>query len=180
MEFDWKKTVAAVAPTIAAALGGPLAGTAVSAISRALFDDEDGTEADIAATLVQANPEVLLKLKEADNQFKLDMKRLDVDIERIHQADRVSARGREEALRDTTPRILAGLFVVGFFAVLGAYMHWTIPESATQPINIMLGALTAGLLKVLDYYFGSSSGSAAKNTMLLNAPSPIHQAPAVK
>ena len=39
--------IGSVAPTIATALGGPVAGMAVKAVSNALFGHENGTEDDI-------------------------------------------------------------------------------------------------------------------------------------
>jgi len=38
-----------------------------------------------------------------------------------------------------------------------------------QPINILLGALTALLVQVGNYYFGSSASSAAKNATIHKA-----------
>jgi hypothetical protein len=37
------------------------------------------------------------------------------------------------------------------------------PAQAIQPINILLGALTAMLIQVGNYFYGSSRGSAKKN-----------------
>ena len=43
---DWKDVIGAVAPTIATALGGPLAGAAVKTLSNVLLGHEKGTESD--------------------------------------------------------------------------------------------------------------------------------------
>lgn len=87
VSFDWKRTLATVAPVLASAFGGPMAGVAVSMAGKALGLD-NATEQDIAEAVASGSPDVLVKLREVDTQFKLEMKRLDVDIERIHASDR--------------------------------------------------------------------------------------------
>ena len=78
MEFDWKSIVKTVAPILATALGGPLAGAATSAISQALLGKKDGTETEIATILQTASPETLLALKKANQDFEVKMKELDM------------------------------------------------------------------------------------------------------
>jgi len=165
MDFDWKATLATVAPMLASAVGSPIAGMAVSAGLTALgITPEVGNEeAQLAEALKSATPEDMYKLKQADNQFKLDMAKLGVDVKRINAADRSNARDREIKTGDNAPKILAGVVVVGFFVVLGMIAFVDIPDKAMQPINILLGALTALLVQVGNYYFGSSASSAAKN-----------------
>lgn len=166
MSFDWKSLVGTIAPTLATALGGPMAGMAVKAIAGSLLGDENAGEADIAAALQGATPADLLKLKEADQSFKLEMEKLGVDLERIAAGDRDSARQREIATKDNAPKILAGVIVIGFFATLATIAFVAIPDGAQQPINILLGSLTALLIQVGNYYFGSSAGSKEKTRHL--------------
>ena len=87
--------VRTVAPSIASAVGGPLAGMATKAISEALLGKPDGTEEELAQAAIKATPEQLLALKKAENDFALQMRELDIDLERIAGADRDSARNRE-------------------------------------------------------------------------------------
>lgn len=82
--FDWKKLLGTVAPWLATTLGGPLAGTAVKAITSALGLPGDSTEDQISAALVNATPEQLLALKAADNQHAEVMQKLGFDhIEKL-------------------------------------------------------------------------------------------------
>lgn len=166
MSADWKSLLATVAPALATALGGPLAGVATRAISAKLLDGRDLAATDLGKLVGGATPELLGKLREADQQFALDMQQIGVDLERIAATDRNSARTRETARGDSTPAKLAAVAVIGFFTVLTAMMLMPIPESAQQPVNILLGALTGLLLQVGNYYFGSSAGSARKNEMI--------------
>lgn len=166
MSFDWKSLVGTIAPTLATALGGPMAGMAVKAIAGGLLGDENATEKDIALAMANATPDDLLKLKEADQSFALEMEKLGIDLERIAAGDRDSARNREIATKDNAPKILAGVIVTGFFATLATIAFVPIPTEAQQPINILLGSLTALLIQVGNYYFGSSAGSKEKTKQL--------------
>jgi hypothetical protein len=108
--------IGSVAPTIATALGGPLAGMATSAISKAVLGKATGTQDEIVAVLEKSNnPDILLKLKEAELAFATKMKELDIDVAKIDAEDRASARQREIAKKDWMPKALALLYTVGYF-----------------------------------------------------------------
>ncbi|RME56706.1 hypothetical protein D6779_10110 [Candidatus Parcubacteria bacterium] len=168
MAFDWKGIVASVAPMIGTALGGPFGGLAAKAALSALgIEAKEGSEEQqLAEAVKQASPEQLLALKKADQDFAKAMKSLDVDLEKIASADRASARQREISLRDNAPKILATVVVAGFFSTLYVIAFVPLPEGAQQPVNILLGALTAMLTQVGNYYFGSSRGSDHKTEIL--------------
>jgi len=165
--FDWKAVVGTVAPAIATALGGPLAGTAVAALSKALLGRPDGSEEEVAAAIATGGTDALAAIRAADQAFKTEMTKLGIDLERIHAADRDSARQREVKAGDTaTPRALAFLVTVGFFGVLAYLLHAGKPPSGGDALLVMLGALGGAWASIVAYYFGSSSGSAEKNVLL--------------
>lgn len=167
MGFDWKGLVKTVAPAIGTALGGPLGGMASKAVAGALLGDENATEEDIAAAVAGASPDQLLALKKADQDFQARMKELDIDVEKIHQQDRDSAREREVKTGDSaTPRLLAIGVTLGFFGILGAMLYGILPEKGSEPLLIMLGALGTSFTGVIQYYFGSSAGSKEKTAAL--------------
>ena len=165
-DIDWKSVLKTVAPTVATALGGPLAGTAVMLISDALTGKTDTGIGDIAKLVSSGDPEVLLKLKEAEGAFKVRMKELDVDIERVASDDRKSARAREVNVKDKAPAILSAVSFAGFFGVLALMIFVEVPASTKDPLLIMLGVLGAIVTGVTQYYFGSSAGSSKKNDMI--------------
>ncbi len=78
-----KGVVGTVAPVLATALGGPLAGTAVQAIAQALGLTDDATEAQVAQTLQKATPEQLLAIKQADQAFAIRMRELGIEEQRL-------------------------------------------------------------------------------------------------
>lgn len=167
MSSDWRSIVGAVAPGLATALGGPLAGAAVAALSAKLLGREDGSEADVAAAVAAGGPDALLAIRQADIVFATRMRELDIDIARLHQADRADARGREAATRDHwTPRALAAGVTLGFFGVLAWMLAYGFPAQGGEALLVMTGALGSAWGAIVTYYFGSSAGSQEKTRLL--------------
>jgi hypothetical protein len=155
--------VRTVAPSIATAVGGPLAGMATRAISEALLGKPDGTEAELVEAAAKATPEQLLALKKAEQDFAVQMRELDVDLERIANEDRNSARDREIKTKDLTPRLLAGSITLGYFGVLFFMLLNGLPTTGgSEAMLVMLGTLGTAWGGVVAYYFGSSAGSKEK------------------
>ena len=155
--------VRTVAPSLASAVGGPLAGMAVRTISEALLGKPDGTEDELAQAAAKATPEQLLALKKAEQDFAVKMRELDIDLERIANADRDSARNREVATKDWTPRILAALITSGYFGALFYMLRNGLPQhGGSEAMLVMLGTLGTAWGGIVAYYFGSSAGSKEK------------------
>lgn len=169
--MDWKSIVKTVAPGIATALGGPLAGMGVKAIAGALLGPdsvEGATEDMVAQAVLAASPADLVKLKEVEADFQQNMKALDVDLVRISSEDRQSARDRQVKTGDQMPAYIAFASLSGFFGILVAMIFVELPPASEAPLNVMLGALGALVVAIGNYYFGSSAGSSAKNAMIAN------------
>lgn len=161
--------VRTVAPSLASAVGGPLAGMAVRTISDALLGKPDGTEDELAQAAAKATPEQLLALKKAEQDFTVRMRELDIDLERISNEDRNSARNREVVTKDWTPRVLAGLITAGYFGVLFYMLRNGLPQhGGSEAMLVMLGTLGTAWGGVVAYYFGSSVGSKAKDEAMNN------------
>ena len=161
--------IGSVAPTIATALGGPVAGMAVKAISGALFGHENGSEDDIMTALSNPTGDQLAALKKIDADFKVQMKSLDIDLERIAAGDRDSARQMQIATKSWLPEILAVLVTVGFFGVIAYIIKFGLPESGKEALLLLLGSLGTAWTGVMAFYFGSSSGSKQKTDALTAA-----------
>lgn len=160
--------LAQVAPSIATALGGPLAGVAVKTLSSALFGHEEGTQEQLFEALSSAGPEQLAAIKKIDADFKVQMKSLDIDLERISAGDRDSARQMQQNTKDSTPKILAYFITFGFFGALVWILVFGLPQTGLEVILMMLGSLSTSWTGVVQFYYGSSAGSKAK-TDALNA-----------
>jgi hypothetical protein len=166
MDFDWKKLLGTVAPALGTAIGGPFGAIAGAAINAALGLGENADDAAMAQALAKATPEQLLAIQQAEQQFKLDMERLGVDLAKIDADDRASARQREATVKDWIPGALALGVTAGFFGLLTFIMFKAPPPESKDLLNIMLGALGAAWASIVAYYFGSSAGAARKDVLL--------------
>jgi len=155
-----------IAPSIATALGGPLAGVAVRTLSNALFGHEDGTEQQVSDALSSATPDQLATIKKIDADFKVRMKELDIDLERISAGDRDSARQMQRDTKDWVPKVLAVVITLGFFGILIWMLLNGMPKTGTEALLMMLGALGTAWTGVVNFYYGSSAGSKAKTDAL--------------
>ena len=161
----FKSVISAVAPVLGTALGGPLGGAAAQQLSSALLGKPDATESELEQALKTATPDQLAEIKRIDNVFKIRMEELGLDLERINQANTASARAREIAVKDKIPAILAILVTIGFFGVL-SFMLIDGSNLQSDALLVMLGSLGTAWGGVVNYYFGSSSGSAKKNDLI--------------
>lgn len=152
--------VGSVAPTIATALGGPLAGTAVSALADVFgltSDDKDG----LVKAIKNATPDQLLALKQADYAYQVKMTELGIDLERIAAGDRDSARKMQIETGSIVPGLMALIIVIGFFTAQYFVFTQPLPEKSEIMVSRVLGTLDAGLMIILAYYFGSSQRTSA-------------------
>jgi hypothetical protein len=161
--------LSSVAPSIATALGGPLAGLGVKALSKALLGAEDFSEEAVMDAMATASPEQLAAVKKIDADFKVQMKALDIDLERIAVDDRKSARDMQKETRDWIPRALAVSVTAGFFAILIYMLVYGLPTTGNEALLLLLGALQTAWGGIIAFYFGSSSGSQKKDAMIYNS-----------
>lgn len=163
MKLDWKAIVGTVAPTIATALGGPLAGVATKTLASKLLGRPEATEEEVQSAVIGADPQTLLKLKEVEVEFKKYMTDAGIRLEQIAADDRSNARAREAQVRDHTPAYLAYAITVGFFGTLGFMLVNGKPATGGDALLVMLGSLGTAWAGVIAYYFGSSAGSRKKD-----------------
>ena len=161
--------LSSVAPSIATALGGPLAGLGVKALSKALLGAEDFSEEAVMDAMATASPEQLAAVKKIDADFKVQMKALDIDLERIAVDDRKSARTMQTETKDILPRLLAISVTLGYFGIIAYVLVSGLPMNGSEVLLMLLGTLSAGWTGVMAFYFGSSSGSQKKDAMIHNS-----------
>jgi len=149
--------VKGAAPAVATALGGPMAGKAVSMISGMLGVDNN---VESVTKALQADPSLALKLRE------LDLKELE-----LHNADRNSARTREVEMAKADVHFITknitSLLAIGTLAstmaMTALVFFVNFPDSQENIIIFVLGFLSSAATQVLSYYFGSSAGSKEKD-----------------
>lgn len=170
-KIDWKKIVGAVAPTLATALGGPLAGVAVKTIATQVLGKAEASEDEVEAAMLDADPQTLIRLREIDTEFKKKMADAGIKLEELAVNDRGSARDREVKTGDHwTPRILASVVIGGFlgcvYAVLSGYVQGLKDPMVAGLVGTLIGYTSAKADQVVSYYFGSSASSKAKDETL--------------
>lgn len=158
--MEWLKQIA---PTIATALGGPLAGMAVSAISKAIGVDEDKVSDLISNNKLTADQIAQVKIAEIELQKQAN--ELGLNFEKLAVDDRKSARQMQAATRSIVPPLLAGAITFGFFGILIMLLLGRV-DGNNPTILMMLGSLSTAWTGIIAYYFGSSAGSQAKTELL--------------
>jgi hypothetical protein len=165
MSFNLRNFLGAVAPTLATAWGGPLAGMAVKAVGDALGVPQP-TEDTVSAALANATPDVLLKVKQADQDFAVKMEELGIKLEELETQDRASARGMQVNLRSNIPAMLGTLITVGFFGILIGLMGGWLHTGDSNELLLLLGALATSWGAVVNFYYGSSQQSHMQTRIL--------------
>jgi len=152
-----------IAPTIATCLGGPLAGLAVTAVSKALGIDESKVNDTIQAGKLDADQ--ITSIKQAEIELQSKAQELGLNFETLAVQDRSSARDMQKSTNSYIPPVLSILVTVGFFGILVALMLGKV-DSNNQALMIMLGSLGTAWTGIIAFYFGSSAGSQAKDQLL--------------
>jgi hypothetical protein len=157
--MDWLKQIA---PTIATALGGPLAGLAVDAISKAVGIDPK----DVQSTIDQGklSAEQIAALKQAEIAMAARAQELGLDFEKLAVDDRKSARDMQSKTQSWIPGTMAMLVTIGFFGILIGLM--TDHFKTSDALMLMLGSLGTAWTGIIAFYFGSSAGSQRKDELL--------------
>ena len=160
--MDW---LAKLVPTIATCLGGPLAGLAVTAVSKALGIDEDKVQNVIDSG--KLNAEQIASLKQAEIELQCQAQELGLNFEQLAVQDRASARDLQKETKSFIPPLLSVLVTIGFFGILGGLMSGKIMTS--DALMLMLGSLGTAWTGIIAFYFGSSASSQAKDQMIHNS-----------
>lgn len=165
-----KNTVGKIAPVLGNAIVPGVGGVAGTLLAGVLGVSNDPEVID--AALGNIKPEQVVELKKVEMQHKERLLELGTENDKAHLADIQSARSREIELtkatgkRDLNLYILAWVVVLGFFILCGLLMKITLPEGQNPVIFMLFGALATGFGQVLQYFFGSSKGSADKTALM--------------
>lgn len=154
-----KSIIASVAPLLGTAIGGPFGTLAGTMLAKALGTSDPKAQ---EAAITSGDPDILLKLKQADNDFQAQLKQLQIDEEKLTFDDRANARAMEIATKDSTPKYMAYLITVGFFGVLAYLLVEGKPVQGGDVMLVLVGSLGTAWTGIVSYYYGSSAGSAAK------------------
>lgn len=164
MDLAWLKTLV---PTVATALGGPLAGIAVEVVGKALGVAPDKLEETLQAGKLSGDQ--LLALKQAELELIAKEKELGFRFAELDVRDRESARSMLTAVRSRVPALLSVGVTLGYFGILIGMMMGGLKVSDSQALLIMIGQLGTAWGMIMAFWFGSTRASEDKTTMLARA-----------
>ena len=178
-DFDWKKLVGGIAPVLGTALGGPPAGQAIAMLGQALGLGSDANETTVAAAVStgKLSGEQIVAMQQAEQDFKLKMEGLRIDVLKINQAadgaliaDTADARhtfgGNENVFVLgvcilVTFALLMGAVLTGCFLLMTGYFKVdpNVAAICSGLIGTVVGYVAANAQQVVSYFYGSSKGS---------------------
>lgn len=165
----WTDILKTVAPTVISALGSPLAGAAIAALG-SLFGVEEPTQEKLKDIIEkgQLTPEMIVKLKELELDYKAREQELGFKYEELKFKDVDSARNREIQVKDNTNKVLAYAMILGFLATTSCVlMGWANVDSVLA--GTLIGYVSAKAEQVLSYYFGNSKANEHTTNLLSQA-----------
>lgn len=167
--MDWKSIIGVVAPTLATALGGPLAGLAVDSLGKVLgLDAPTAEKVKDAFAQGALTGDQIAQLKQAEIALQERMRELDISEQQLYANDRDSARKMQIATQSAWPGILSAITTLAVLGVIAARMTgFALPNDSTTVQ--LIGSLTTGWGMCLAYWFGTTRGSAQKTELLAKA-----------
>ncbi len=146
-----------LAPTIASAAGGPMAGMAVKMAASKLGLPETTTANEIE-DLIERQSERAVALKQADEDFKNRIKEMEIDLESFKTEVEDRKDARENFSTDWTPKVFSVLTLLlygGFVMIVALMPH---DQNDETIISLVLGQLSGILGTAAAFFYGSSSG----------------------
>jgi len=170
MALTWSdvgKTIAKTAPVLGAVLGGPVGAVVASAGALAASALGTAPEPEAVEAALKASPDALLRLKELEIQQQarlLDWQQAQLDAE---LANVQGARQREVQLVKAGSKISWSTSIVSIIVTVGFFlMLYVVLKLGRDPLGdaglVLVGALANNFNAVINYYLGSSAGSALK------------------
>ena len=156
MKFDAiKGLIGDLAPTLGAALGGPVGGAAATMLADVLGCDP--TPQKIEKALQQATPEQLAEIKKAELDFEDRMRELEVDVFDLETKD--TQHARDAFQEDWTARAIALLSILLFGGYVLLVTLQPADDNDLNVVNLVLGYLGGIVSSVVSFYFGASKSS---------------------
>lgn len=156
MTFDWKSAVKTFAPMLGTALGGPVVGTATKILSHAILGKINATEEELSMAIQNASPDDILKIKQAENDFKIKMKELAISEKDLVFIDKRDARDMQTKTKARTPAILAYLLTCMVACMVYGLMAWTIPPGNKDIVNIVFGSVMTAWIGATQFFHGAT------------------------
>ncbi|OUV70740.1 MAG: hypothetical protein CBC83_08240 [Flavobacteriales bacterium TMED123] len=144
-----------LAPTIASAAGGPMAGMAVRMAAQKL-GVPDATANEIE-DIIEREPEKAVLLKEADTEFKDRIKEMEIDLESFKSELEDRKHARETFKNDWTPKVFGILALLLYGAYVLTVTIMPHDQNDETIISLVLGQLSGILGTMAAFWFSGSS-----------------------
>jgi hypothetical protein len=161
--MDWIKKLKKYAPDIVTAVltgGATLPQLALKAVADAT-GNEVNTQDDLQKAVESATPEMMLKITQANNQFKIRMRELDNEILSSELGDTQDAR-KNHKHSNMPAAICIGLSIVVTIISI-ALIFQAIPPDNSQMLNMLIGQIVAAWMASIAYWVGTTRSSANKD-----------------
>ena len=167
--MDWLATLKSVAPTVAAALFGPLGAVAVASVGE-LLGLSSATK-DKISEIIQAGqmtPEQIGKLRELELEYQNNEKERGFKYAELSFKDRDSARTANVSGGTQKPLFWLSLLLLSITLGTECMVLFKGYPEGTDPLVVgrVLGLMDAVAMLVLSYWYGTTNGSAIKNELL--------------
>ena len=150
------KVVESSSPAIATALGGPLAGIAMTLVAN-LFGIKSTDQTSIL-NAIQTDPDAALKLKTLEYSHAEELKKISSIDFSTSITDKMDAR-RNSSQYANFLKYMAAMVTIGFFCTL--YLCFistsTVNEPEKQILLVFVGVLTSKWQTIIDFFYGSSN-----------------------
>lgn len=161
--MSWLDKLKDYAPDIAMAVlsgGATLPQLALKAVADAT-GKEVTNETQMADVIKSASPEVMLKVKQSNNSFKIRMTELANELTATELGDVQHAR--EHNKHSIMPALICGFLSVSVVAFASALFVVTIPEGNVRLIDTLFGSFLTAWLGSVTYWIGTTRSSANKD-----------------
>ena len=152
---------------------------AVGALGRAVGLGSQAKPEDVLQA-ISVDPEIRLKAMVAENDFKAEMGRQEIEKLKTELADVQSARNREIEITKATGKRDWNMILVGWFIILGyigmmgflAYhaAHGQPIKDDTGILFLLVGNLITFVGTVIGYWYGTTRSSQAKTDIIARSP----------
>lgn len=146
-----------LAPTIASAAGGPMAGMAVKMAAKKLGLPDTATANEIE-DLIERDRDKAVMVREADKEFKDYIREMEIDLESFKTEVEDRKDARENFATDWTPKVFSvlTLLLYGAFVMIVTLMPHD--QNDETIISLVLGQLSGILGTAAAFFYGGSSG----------------------
>ena len=146
-----------LAPTIASAAGGPMAGMAVKMAAKKLGLPDTATANEIE-DLIEREPDKAVMVREADKDFKNRIREMEIDLESFKTEVEDRKDARQNFASDWTPKVFSVLTLLlygGFVMIVTLLPH---DQNDETIISLVLGQLSGILGTAAAFFYGGSNG----------------------